>query len=114
MSQSIESAIEELKKKHKGKITTFIVPLDAEEDEEDPNRKTAVFHIRTMDKTTRKLINTLNEKDNTEGAIIAGLKSLLIGGDDPNLLKDNDFALTSVDFALAKHMRVAATIIKKN
>lgn len=104
----------EIKAKFTGKITTLIVPLDQDEDEETVDRKTATFYIRNIDKTTRNMMGTLASKNKSEAAVIAGLKAMRLGGDEVAIIENNDYALISLEEALIQHMQVAKTILKKN
>lgn len=104
----------EIRKTHAGKITTFIVPLDQDEDEGDPDRKLATFYLKNCDKPTRLIMMKLSGSQNPERAVIAGLKALRLGGDEVSVIENNYDALISAENAMLKHITVKETIIKKN
>lgn len=112
-TQDQPSEIDELKQKY-GRVTTFEIPLDENEDDETPNRKIATVHLRNPDKKTRDAIGVFMGKGKYDVAILAGLKSLRIGGDTIESFENNDYAMISAEEAFVKHLQVAKTIIKKN
>jgi hypothetical protein len=101
--------VEELKKKY-GKITTIEVPLD-----EDDETKIAVFHLKRPGREERNAIQKLSKGAVPERAVIAGYKSLWVGGDDVAILErsENYDALLSAEDALVRFLEVQKAVIKK-
>jgi hypothetical protein len=102
-----EQLIAELKAKY-GKVKTIIIPTD-----EDEDCAKLVFHLKSPDKQTRKMISGLAEKS-SEKAVMAGYRALWVGGDDVSELERNDYALISAEDALIEILKVQKATIKKN
>lgn len=103
--EQIESELKEQKIKH-NVVTVFL--------DEDDSTKTATFFLRKPDKTVRKLIGSLAQKDGLE-AVYAAIKNLDLGkGDSVELLRTNDYALASAEGAVVEMLQVQQATLKKN
>jgi hypothetical protein len=104
----LQAEKDELIKKY-GKVRELDVPLD-----EDDATKKAVLFFKKPDKSTRSMIGMLAQKGDNNKIIEATLKALYIGGDDLNLVLNNDDAFASCDEALAQMLEVQKAVLKKN
>lgn len=107
-TEELATEKESLKTKF-GKVRELIVPLD-----EDDETKKATLFFKKPDKSTRSMIGTLAQKADNNKIIEATLKALYIGGDDLNLVLNNDDAFASCDEALAQMLEVQKAVLKKN
>jgi hypothetical protein len=98
---------ESLKLKH-GKVITLEVPVD-----QDDLSKIATIFLKRPDRTTRSLISKLASNDGIK-AIEAALKNLYIGGDDLNLVVNNDDAIVACEDAIIDILAVQKATLKKN
>lgn len=105
--EEIEQTEKELKEKgiKHNVVTVFL--------DEDDSTKTATFFLRKPDKTVRKLIGSLAQKDGLE-AVYAAIKNLYVKGDEVEILKTNDYALASAEGAVVEMLQVQQATLKKN
>lgn len=107
-TEELATELEVLKKKY-GKIRSLIVPLD-----EDDDNLTATLFLKKPDKSIRSMIGTLAQKGDNNKIIEATLKALYVGGDDLNVVINNDDAFASCDEPLAELLQVKKAELKKN
>ena len=100
--------LEKLKQTH-GKVREMVVFLDT--DDED---KTATIFLKKPDKSTRKMVGTLVNKDKFDTAVEACLKALYIGGDSLDLIIGNDDAIESAGLGVVELLKVQQATLKKN
>jgi predicted molibdopterin-dependent oxidoreductase YjgC len=99
---------ENLKKIH-GKVREMVVYLDTDDDE-----KTATLFLKKPDKSTRKMVGSLVNKDKFEMAVEGCLKALYIGGDSLDLVIGNDDAIESAGQGVVDLLAVQKATLKKN
>ena len=100
--------LEKLKNTH-GKVRELVVFLDT-----DDETKTATLFLKKPDKSTRSMVNKLVSQDKYDRAVEACLKALYVGGDDLNLVLNNDDAIESAGMGVVELLTVQKAILKKN
>jgi hypothetical protein len=100
--------LEKLKNTH-GKVRELVVFLDT-----DDENKTATLFLKKPDKSTRSMVNKLVAQDKYDRAVEACLKALYVGGDDLNLVLNNDDAIESAGMGVVELLTVQKAILKKN
>ena len=105
--EQLAAELIELREKHT-KVREFIIPID-----EDDETQTVTLFLKPVNKMVRQMVEK-TAKNNVEKAVYDGLKLLQLGGDDLNLITNNDYAMVVAEQGLVKYMSVADVIIKKN
>jgi hypothetical protein len=100
--------LEKLKQTH-SKVRELVVFLDT-----DDETKTATLFLKKPDKSTRSMVNKLVAQDKYDRAVEACLKALYVGGDDLNLVLNNDDAIESAGMGVVELLTVQKAILKKN
>jgi len=100
--------LEKLKQTH-SKVRELVVFLDT-----DDETKTATLFLKKPDKSTRSMVNKLVSQDKYDRAVEACLKALYVGGDDLNLVLNNDDAIESAGMGVVELLTVQKAILKKN
>jgi len=100
--------LEKLKQTH-SKVRELVVFLDT-----DDEAKTATLFLKKPDKSTRSMVNKLVSQDKYDRAVEACLKALYVGGDDLNLVLNNDDAIESAGMGVVELLTVQKAILKKN
>lgn len=100
--------LEKLKQTH-SKVRELVVFLDT-----DDENKTATLFLKKPDKSTRSMVNKLVAQDKYDRAVEACLKALYVGGDDLNLVLNNDDAIESAGMGVVELLTVQKAILKKN
>jgi predicted molibdopterin-dependent oxidoreductase YjgC len=77
-------------------------------------KQTATLFLKKPDKSTRSMVNKLVAQDKYDRAVEACLKALYVGGDDLNLVLNNDDAIESAGMGVVELLTVQKAILKKN
>lgn len=87
---------------------TMIVPLNRDK------TKTATFYLRDIDETTYSVTRKLLDERKEIEAVMVMIKSLRVGGDDVDAIKDNFIAKQSASYLLSKFLEPVQGELKKN
>lgn len=87
---------------------TMVVPLNRS------RTKTATFYLRDIDETTYTVTRKLLDERKELEAVMVMIKSLKVGGDEIDLIKDNFIAKQSASYLLAEIMEPVKGDLKKN
>jgi len=91
-----------------GAVFTLTVPLDRDK------TKSATFHMKDIDEATYLAAKSLIDKGKDFDATRLMVKTLTIGGDSPDIIKDNFIAINSAAKALIELIKPVEGELKKN
>lgn len=103
-----QPAEQEEPKLPKGADYTIIVPLDKH------NHTTATYHLKEMEEDVFMAAKALIDKGKDFDAVRMIIKTLHVGGDSPDLLKDNFVAIRAASRLVLEMMNPVEGEIKKN
>jgi hypothetical protein len=106
--EELEKELAILKEADKS-VKTLEVFLDSDDDD-----MIATIFVSKPDKSVRKMVNTLLNKDNYEGAAKACLRKLYVGGDNLDEIFENDYAMESAGMGVVEILKVQKAVLKKN
>lgn len=91
-----------------GTVFTIVVPLDR------TKKNIATFHIKEMTEEVFMAAKSLTDSGKDFDAVRLVIKTLFIGGDNTELLKDNFVAISSASRQVMEFMRPIEVEVKKN